>query len=281
MEYLFLQKLHLKEEENCSQLCKTEEHFLNLDEVKLNNCGVEEVFQLEGLPLPTTSEEFKCYCSIIRKHQWEYKKVSLKNLTTLELSNCKRLKKVFSLTLARNLPSLKYLRIWECEDLEQIVAKDDCDGRDPTSAPSSSSVCFCSLLEIRIRSCNKLKCLFPAVVALPRLEKIMVEGASELEQVFGDNSDDQGGALEEKVMVLQFPMLWMLDLLQLPRLKNLCSKGYHFIIPNLSSLKVKDCPKLPMTFSIDSEHTVHTRTEVPLQNPFFATSYLDFNNQQY
>ncbi|XVF77481.1 hypothetical protein PTKIN_Ptkin14bG0047600 [Pterospermum kingtungense] len=82
-----------------------------------------------------------------------------------------------------------------------------------------------------------------------------------LEQVFGDNLDYQeDGALEEKVMKL--PMIWMLDLLQLPRLNNFCSKGYHFVIPYLSSLKVKDCPKLPMTFSIDSEHSVHTKIEV-------------------
>ncbi|XWS09808.1 hypothetical protein CRYUN_Cryun39dG0021000 [Craigia yunnanensis] len=270
------QKSSLQEEKNCSQLSKTqgEEHFLNLGELKFNNCGVEEMFQLKGLPLPTTSKELKCYCSILREREWKYVSdfygsVSLKNLTTLELFNCKRLKKVFSLTLAPNLPKLKYLRIWDCEDLEQIVAKDDSNGRDQmSSSPSSSSsmghfqpTCFCSLLEIKIQRCNKLKSLFPVSVALPHLEKIMVDGASELEQVFGDNLDDQeGGAMEEKVMIL--PMLCMLDLLQLPRLNNFCSNGYHFVIPYLSSLKVKDCPKLPLTFSIDSEHNVHAKTEV-------------------
>ncbi|XVF03895.1 hypothetical protein REPUB_Repub05bG0032800 [Reevesia pubescens] len=269
------QKLSLQEEKNHGQLCKTQgESFLNLREVKLQNCGVEEVFQLKGGPFPTTSEELKCYCSILRepKDLFDfYRNVSLKYLNTLELSNCKRLKKVFSITLARNLPQLKYLSIWDCEDLEQIIAKDDSNERDPTSSSPSSSlssskghfrpICFCSLQKIKIRSCNKLKSLFPVSVALPKLEIIMVDGAAELEQVFGDNLDDQEvGAMEEKLMVL--PMLWMLDLLQLPRLNTFCSKGYHSVIPYLSSLEVKDCPRLTLTFSIDSEHTVHAKTEV-------------------
>ncbi|XVE50610.1 hypothetical protein DITRI_Ditri01bG0177200 [Diplodiscus trichospermus] len=266
------QKLSLLEEKNCIQLSRTQgEQFLNLEELKFNNCGVEEVFQLKGLPLETPSMELKCYCSIDRKYLFDfYGNVSLKNLTTLELSNCKRLKKVFSLTIARNLPNLKHLRISECEDLEHIVAKDDNNERDQMSSSMGQfqPICFRSLHEIKIRRCDKLKTLFPASVALPHLEKIMVDGASELEQVFGDHLDDQEGvamgAMEEKVMVL--PMLWILDLLQLPRLNKFCSKGYHFVIPYLSSLKVKDCPRLPMTFFIDSEHSVHTKTKIMKAN---------------
>ncbi|TYI31967.1 hypothetical protein ES332_A04G024200v1 [Gossypium tomentosum] len=59
------QKLSLHDEKNNARLSKIHgDRFLNLEDVKLNNCGVEEVFQLKGLPLPTTSEELKCYCSI-------------------------------------------------------------------------------------------------------------------------------------------------------------------------------------------------------------------------
>ncbi|KAH1063322.1 hypothetical protein J1N35_028309 [Gossypium stocksii] len=43
-------KSSLHDEKNNTQLSKTQgDHFLNLDDVKLNNCGVEEVFQLKGL----------------------------------------------------------------------------------------------------------------------------------------------------------------------------------------------------------------------------------------
>ncbi|KAK8676788.1 hypothetical protein V6N13_142351 [Hibiscus sabdariffa] len=260
------QKLSLQDGKEKGQLSKTQgKHCLNFEDVKLNNCGVEEVFQLKGLPLPlplpTTSQELKCYCSIPYKDRYEfYDNVCLKYLTTLELSNCKRLKHIFQPTLARNLPHLKYLRIWECDELEQIVAKDDSNERDHQISSSKAHVpptCFCSLHEIKIRNCNKLKSLFHVSVTVPRLEKIMVDGSSGFEHVFFEEKEDE--VQEEKTKVL--PMLWMCDLIRLPRLNTFCPKGYDFVIPYLSCLNVKDCPKLPMTFSIDSDHSVHARAE--------------------
>ncbi|KAH1063291.1 hypothetical protein J1N35_028278 [Gossypium stocksii] len=42
-------QLSLHDEKNNARLSKIhEDHFLNLEDVKLNNCGVEEMFQLEG-----------------------------------------------------------------------------------------------------------------------------------------------------------------------------------------------------------------------------------------
>ncbi|XWS27857.1 hypothetical protein CRYUN_Cryun25bG0015500 [Craigia yunnanensis] len=243
------QKLQLQGRKNHRQLSKThEQRFLDLRELTVKNCGVQEVFQLKGLPLPM--EEHKCFCSMWRESPRTFlyllehcKNVSLGNLTTLELSNCKRLKHIFRPTIARNLPNLKYLSVWECEDLEQIIAKDDGEERDQISA--TSSVCFCALQKIKIRSCNKMKSLFPVSAALPKLETITVEGASELEQLFGDE-DQEAGVQEEKQILL--PKLWMLDLLQLPSLTTYCPRGYQLEIPNLSSSVVEDCPKLTMTF---------------------------------
>ncbi|KAK6269708.1 hypothetical protein POUND7_006813 [Theobroma cacao] len=247
MEYLYLQKPHLQKEK---KLSKTQgKCFLDLKELRIKSCGVQEVFQLKGLPLLTTTAEHQCYCSMsgnIIDIVESYKSVSLSGLTTLELSKCKRLKHIFTPTLARNLPRLKYLSIWECEDLEQIIANDDGKERDQTSTSTSSRghfqpICFCALNKVKIGSCNKMKSLFPVSVAMPKPEILKVEGASELKQLFGDK-DEEAGAQEEKQIVL--PQLWMLDLLQLPSLITYCPRGYHLVIPYLIYSKVENCPKL-------------------------------------
>ncbi|XVF70603.1 hypothetical protein PTKIN_Ptkin11bG0176100 [Pterospermum kingtungense] len=95
-----------------------------------------------------------------------------------------------------------------------------------------------------------MKSLFPVTVALPKLETITGEGASELKKLFG-GEDKEAGVLEEKQ--IQLPKLWTLDLLQLPTLITYCPKGYKPEIPNLSSSIVEDCPKLTMTLTVNPE----------------------------
>ncbi|XP_022716917.1 uncharacterized protein LOC111275686 [Durio zibethinus] len=163
------------------------------------------------------------------------------------------MKHIFRPTVAQNLPQPKYLTICECEDLEQIIAKDDGEERDQIPASSKGNfqpICFCALAKIKIGSCNRMKSLFPVSAALPKLETITVEGASELKQLFGDENEE-ASVLEEKQLLL--PKLWMLDLLQLPSLITYCPRGYQLAIPNLSSSIVEDCPKLTMTFTVNAK----------------------------
>ena len=105
-----------------------------------------------------------------------WKSLLLSNLTTLEVNECKRITHVFTYNMIASLVHLKVLKIWLCEELEQIIAKDD-DERDKILSVSHlQSLCFPSLCKIEVRECRKLKNLFPIAMASGLLKlKILKE----------------------------------------------------------------------------------------------------------
>jgi hypothetical protein len=75
-----------------------------------------------------------------------------------------------------------------CEELEQIIARDNDDEKDQIlPGDHLQSLCFPNLREIEIRECNKLKSLFPVAMAsgLPELRILTVKKSSQLWGVFG------------------------------------------------------------------------------------------------
>ncbi|XVF70599.1 hypothetical protein PTKIN_Ptkin11bG0175700 [Pterospermum kingtungense] len=192
----------------------------------------------------------------------------LQFLQWLIMSNCSKLKSLFPRLLAESLPHLRYLRIEQCDELEQIIDKDE------TSASSSQGhlqpICFPSLTEICIEGCNSLKSLFSVTVALSlsQLKWFTIRGASKLEQVF----EYQGGIdIEDTEKEIVLPQLRRLSLEELPRLQSFIPMGYHCSFQQLCSFKVKECPNLTTSFRVDSKHTIHAKTEAvgnsPMKNP--------------
>ncbi|PPD69051.1 hypothetical protein GOBAR_DD34069 [Gossypium barbadense] len=178
------------------------------------------------------------------------------NLTQLTVDDCRRLRCIFSPTIARNLPQLWRLYISTCEELEQIIEKDQ-----TPSQHHLQPICFLNLSSITIMNCENLKCLFPITLAhggLPNLDRLYLIRVSKLEQVFeGDESNVSKD--EEKVM-----HLYRLTYLQLDDLSNLVSFGpmsYHFVFPSLTDLRVEGCPNITTRFSVDSEKSVHAKTQ--------------------
>ncbi|MFQ6670312.1 hypothetical protein Gotur_035290, partial [Gossypium turneri] len=174
------------------------------------------------------------------------------NLSELAVFKCRRLRYIFSPTIARNLPQLWSLHITDCEELEQIIEKDQ-----TSSQHHLQPICFPNLSSITIINCENLKCLFPITLAhggLPNLLGLYLTRVSKLEQVFeGDVSQD-----EEKVMHL--PRLTYLWLDELPNLVSFSPVGYHFVFPFLIDLQVEGCPNITTRFSVDSENSVHATT---------------------
>ncbi|XP_040948199.1 probable disease resistance protein At4g27220 isoform X2 [Gossypium hirsutum] len=178
------------------------------------------------------------------------------NLTQLTVDDCRRLRYIFSPTIARNLPQLWRLYISTCEELEQIIEKDQ-----TPSQHHFQPICFPNLSSITIMNCENLKCLFPITLAhggLPNLDRLYLIRVAKLEQVFeGDESNVSKD--EEKVMHLH-----RLTYLQLDDLPNLVSFGpmsYHFVFPSLTDLRVEGCPNITTRFSVDSEKSVHAKTQ--------------------
>ncbi|PPD75978.1 hypothetical protein GOBAR_DD27103 [Gossypium barbadense] len=179
------------------------------------------------------------------------------NLTELTVFKCRRLRYIFSPTIARNLPQLCNLDINNCEELEQIIEKDQ-----TPSQHHLQPICFPNLRWIRIINCENLKCLFPITLAhggLQNLELLNLSRVSKLEQVF---EGDEGNVSKDKEKLIHILQLRSLRLYELPNLVSFSPVGYHFVFPFLTGLHVEGCPNITTRFSVDLEKSVHAKTQV-------------------
>ncbi|XP_027345190.1 probable disease resistance protein At4g27220 [Abrus precatorius] len=164
--------------------------------------------------------------------------INFHRLQHLTVDKCSKLKSVFSVDVIRSFPQLKALRVYYCEELEEIIPNEEEKERQ--------HICFPKLQGLTIFGCNKLKCVFPVSMMrdMPKLSYMYIRNCSAVEHVYG--SVDK--AYDSQVTELMLPNLEKLYLLELPNLVDLCGSlqtQYHF--KDLCSLKVKDCPKLSST----------------------------------
>jgi len=193
-----------------------------------------------------------------------WKGLVLSKLTTLEVVKCKRLTYVFTCSMIVSLVQLKVLKILSCEELEQIIARDNDDEKDQIlPGDHLQSLCFPNLCEVEIRECNKLESLFPVAMAsgFPKLQTLRVSEASQLLVVFGQ--DDHASLINiEKEMVL--PNLIVLWLEQLSSIVYFSFGCCDFLFPHLETLMVHQCPKLTTKFAITPDGAISARSEVLL-----------------
>ncbi|KAG8492634.1 hypothetical protein CXB51_010102 [Gossypium anomalum] len=184
--------------------------------------------------------------------------VTLENLTTLSLGDCKKLRYIFSPTTTRSLSHLVDLFIEGTTHFNQgssfffIIIFASNAGLQPISFPN--------LTDITVTNYGNLKSAVPfgSVLVLPKLESLIVKRNSKFEQVF-ELEDEVEVAAEEE---MKFDKSGKLSLEELSRLIHFSPKGYHFVLPALIELKVRDCPKLTTSFSIDSQKFVHCEAKV-------------------
>jgi hypothetical protein len=160
------------------------------------------------------------------------------NLTFLEVEKCKRLTHVFTDSMIASLLQLQVLEISNCEELEQIIAKDNDDENDQILSESDlQSSCFPNLCRIEIRRCNKLRSLFPVAMAsgLKKLQILIVRESTQLLGVFGQG-DHASPVNVEKEMLL----------------------------PHLKKLEVYGCPKLATESATTSNDSMSAQSEVLL-----------------
>ncbi|XP_077239778.1 disease resistance protein At4g27190-like [Tasmannia lanceolata] len=142
---------------------------------------------------------------------------TLASLRKLKLSNCPKLRKLFSwrgINL-QQLPNLEELYVDGCGELEEIVVNEE----------------------------------------LPNLKELYVDGCGELEEIVVNEDkvdqlqhDDDDEEEEDNALPLLLPKLSLLDLRHLPQLGSIC-KGVSLAFPALETIFVNECPnlkKLPM-----------------------------------
>ncbi|KAI9185673.1 hypothetical protein LWI28_009527 [Acer negundo] len=256
------------------QLCNTVltqliHGFQNLEELKIRECRVQVLSQLE-LSL-SSLKVLQLYD--LKELEWLCKGpmhlLSLPNLKRLDVYGCNRLRHMFSPSLARNLLQLEELIIHDCGELEQIIDEDHKEDDDHVQLGL-----FPNLSSISIRKCGKLKTLFPAVTiarsGLQNLRTLTVVKSFQLKELFGHK--DEADMTSDREMVL--PQLEALFLEQLASFINFCPIGYHFIFPSLSILFVAECPKLTTRFSVDQNRFVHIEAKAPQTGKEDAVTYI-------
>jgi hypothetical protein len=102
----------------------------NIKEVRVNNCELEGIFQLAGLPIDGEKDQLmSClemlYLENLPQLRYVCKSkvtnIQFQNLQQMEICGCRRLKCIFSSCMVGGLPQLKALKIEKCNQLDQIV----------------------------------------------------------------------------------------------------------------------------------------------------------------
>jgi hypothetical protein len=134
-----------------------------------------------------------------------------------------------------SLPELMELRVYDCQDLEQIVAVNE-----ELVQLSNAELYFPKLKRIRVENCNKLKSLFPIsmVTMLPQLSTLNLSRAAQLQDVFRHGQGD--GIMNQKEIVLH--ELTKLTLVDLPNFADICH-GSKLNAVKLQMLDITNCPK--------------------------------------
>jgi hypothetical protein len=244
--------------------------FMNLKKISIKNMeGVQDLMQVGclvtnrrgGHELSLLSSE-TLHLNLLPDLRCIWKGLIPNNLTTLEVKNCDRLTHVFTTNMIASLVQLNVLEISNCEELEQIIAKDNEDENNQIFSGSDlQSSCFPNLCRLEITGCNKLKSLFPVAMAsgLKRLQILKVKESSQLLGVFGQD-DHASPANVEKEMVL--PDLEWLILEKLPSIIYFSHGCCDFIFPCLRRLEVRQCPKLTTKFATTSNGSMSAQSEV-------------------
>ena len=181
----------------------------------------------------------------------------------LKVVKCKRLTHVFTCNMIVSLVQLKVLKILSCEELEQIIAKDDDENDQILLGDHHPSLCFPNLSHIEIRECNTLKSRFPVAMALslPNLQILIVKEASRLVGVFGQEENALPVNVEK---VMELLNLQVLSLEQLSSIVWFSLGCYDFLFPHLENLKVFECPKLITKCATTPNGSIRAQSEVLL-----------------
>jgi len=243
---------------------------MNLKEISIEKLeGVQDLMQVgrlvtnrrRGHELSLVSLE-TLHLNLLPDIRCIWKGLVPSNLTTLKVKKCDRLTHVFTNSMIASLIQLKFLDISNCEELEQIISKDNDDEKDQILSGSDlQSSCFPNLWRLEIRGCNKLKSLFPVAMAsgLKKLRILRVRESPQLLGVFGQG-DHASAVNVEKEMVL--PDLQELLLVQLPSISYFSHGCYDFIFPCLFLLEMRQCPKLTTKFATTSNGSMSAQSEV-------------------
>ncbi|XP_054818182.1 uncharacterized protein LOC129317821 isoform X2 [Prosopis cineraria] len=258
----FLGRLKRKYVLKWSQLNNNEAHnlplpVLNVGELDIQSPEVDDEVQVMG---DDDQEETKD-SEMLRSEQRMLgglvptQVLSFQYLHSLEMVRCKKLKFLFSIrTIVHNsLSNLSSLTLRDCEELEEII-----QDNEEHQVMSNDQVHFPKLGQLKVQRCDKLIRLFPISMStsFPQLHSLRVNGADQLEVIFGDSSEDAANYSGKIVL----SSLREIELENLPNFINVC-QGMQ-IQMQLSEIRIRNCAKFhdsSLGWALQQLGTISTR----------------------
>ncbi|KAK0600110.1 hypothetical protein LWI29_011736 [Acer saccharum] len=258
----------------------------NLEELMIDECGVQVLFQLEGveqeLSFPSLKVlelhylvELECLC------KGPTHLISLPNLKKLEVYGCHRLRHMFSPSLTRNLLQLELeyifsieaeenvgggggndvmlpkLRILKLSKLENFISFFDSENYSSTwpalqelilYLPLNSTTSFVDKLEANMLQTSKEK--LPVLDVGIESDQLCDSVLAQLIHGFQNLEKLKIRECRLSQLELSLPSLKELELYSLEELECLCKGPTHLLsLPNLKKLKVDNCNRLRHMFS--------------------------------
>ncbi|KAL4619064.1 hypothetical protein ACB092_06G054400 [Castanea dentata] len=236
----------------------------NLEELEIENCGgIQEVIKLEAL-LTIKGEQQDLLLPRLKKMLlidldelrciWKgaTKLINLNNLIDLRVIGCKKLTHLFTPALTQSLQKLKFLEIESCDELEHLIVE---NVEEQVSLESHlQPLCFPkpNVVKVKVKSCNKLKCLFHVdrwnpVSIIFTLEELDIYSCGGLQEVF----NFEGLLTREGEQQEFFPRLRSMHLEDLQELTYIWKGPIELVnLNNLEDLKVIGCKKLTHLFTL-------------------------------
>ncbi|XWS10273.1 hypothetical protein CRYUN_Cryun39dG0061500 [Craigia yunnanensis] len=178
--------------------------------------------------------------------------VCLQSLKVAEISHCRRLKYLFSPSLAQSLVLLEQLSIVCCDGLEHIIESDSGHVHLPLLP---------KLTSLEINRCSSLEYVFkiPLAQGLPHLKSVSISDAPQLKQIFNMAKEKNG--VDHAIAL---PRLQHVNLYNLINLSCFCSENYPIVSPSLEKLILMGCPRLE-SFPIQPDVNKQIQLEGPIQ----------------
>ncbi|KAB2032612.1 hypothetical protein ES319_D05G386200v1 [Gossypium barbadense] len=175
---------------------------------------------------------------------------SFKNAIDLRIYDCKGIECVvplssFASSSAHPFQSLELLYLQLLPKLSALIMKDAGIGSATTSTLAPSTT-FSHLKEIYVGSCSSMKTLLPhwLLPNLQNLEKIQVEGCSQLVEILGAETSEVEEKGSDALIKFHLPKLRELILFSLRNLKSICSKSGVMVCDSLQLIRIIRCDKL-------------------------------------
>ena len=163
----------------------------NLENLEIRDCNlIEEVFDIRGENVDEICDTVSNKLKVLTlfnlpklKHVWSSNLQAIwtfQNLHTIKVYNCKSLKSLFPVSVAKSLEQLKWLNIDDC-GLEEIVAMEE-------GLETVTKFVFPRLYSLRLFSLPELKCFYPEkhTIEWPSLERLSIFECNKI-KIFASN----------------------------------------------------------------------------------------------